>query len=95
MRVFTEKILPGRWDNVRLPTDKEFRGTMMAAIPIEEASAKTRVGPPVDDDEDYELPVWAGVIPLHQTAGRPIPDPRLAPGIEFPPYLRSLLEPGT
>ena len=92
MRVFTEKILPGRWNDARLPSDKEFRATMMLAIPIDEASAKIRTGPPTDEEEDYDLDVWAGVIPYAQRPGDPIPDPRLGPGIPFPDYLRSLYE---
>jgi nitroimidazol reductase NimA-like FMN-containing flavoprotein (pyridoxamine 5'-phosphate oxidase superfamily) len=92
MRVFTNKILPGRWDDARLPSDKESRSTMMLAIPIEEASAKVRTGPPTDEDEDYDLDVWAGVIPYRSVPGDPIPDPQLADGIEFPDYLRSLYE---
>jgi nitroimidazol reductase NimA-like FMN-containing flavoprotein (pyridoxamine 5'-phosphate oxidase superfamily) len=92
MRVFTEKILPGRWDDARLPSDKEFRATMMLAIPIDEASAKVRNGPPSDEEEDYGLEVWAGVIPYSLIPGDPIPDPRLAEGIPFPDYLRALYE---
>ena len=88
MRVFTEKILPGRWDDVRQPSEKEFKGTLMLRIPIEAASAKIRSGPPVDEDEDYGLPVWAGVIPLHITPGPPIPAPELDRGILYPEYLR-------
>jgi nitroimidazol reductase NimA-like FMN-containing flavoprotein (pyridoxamine 5'-phosphate oxidase superfamily) len=95
MRVFTEKILPGRWDDARQPTDREVRATMMAAVPITETSAKIRTGPPVDEVEDYGLEVWAGEIPLEVTAGRPVPDPRLAAGIEFPAYLQHLLADAT
>lgn len=88
MRVFTEKILPGRWDDARRPSDKEFKGTLMVAMPIAAASAKIRRGPPADDEEDLHLPVWAGVIPLQNTPGAPIPAPDLDPGISYPGYLQ-------
>ncbi len=86
-RVLTEHVTPGRWDDSRRPNDKEERATLVAAIAITEASAKVRTGPPEDDDEDYELPLWAGVIPLAVTAGEPIPDPRLRKGVSLPEYL--------
>jgi len=92
MRVFTEKILPGRWDDARLPTDKEFRGTLMVSVPIDMASAKTRVGPPVDDDEDMDMDIWAGVIPYRLAPGTPIPDPDMQSDTPFPSYLRHLLD---
>jgi nitroimidazol reductase NimA-like FMN-containing flavoprotein (pyridoxamine 5'-phosphate oxidase superfamily) len=85
LRVITEHVLAGRWDEVRHPNDKELRGTTVLSLPIEEASVKVRVGPPVDDDEDYALPVWAGVLPLTSEVGMPIPEPRLAPGIDVSP----------
>jgi hypothetical protein len=74
--------VPGRWDEVRPPTGQELKGTRVLALDLGEASAKVRSGPPVDDDEDYELDVWAGVIPLRMEAGPLTPDPKLAPGIE-------------
>jgi nitroimidazol reductase NimA-like FMN-containing flavoprotein (pyridoxamine 5'-phosphate oxidase superfamily) len=80
LEAFTEKMVPGRWDEVRAPTRKELRGTRVLAIALDEASAKVRTGPPVDDDEDYELDVWAGVIPMRLTADEPVADPRLPPG---------------
>jgi len=92
MRVFTDKILPGRWEEARLPTEKEFRGTLMVAVPIDTASAKVRTGPPSDDDEDTGIPIWAGVIPYALRAGDPIPAPDLADGVEFPDYLRHLID---
>lgn len=81
MRVLTEHLLPGRWDAVRQPTSAELAGTLVLAVPLAEASAKIRTGPPVDDEPDYALDVWAGELPLALTAGEPVPDPRLAPGI--------------
>ncbi|HEX2025239.1 MAG TPA: pyridoxamine 5'-phosphate oxidase family protein [Actinomycetota bacterium] len=74
LRVITEHLAPGRWDRLRPPLDKELRATSVLAVPIEEASAKVRTGPPKDDPEDLDEPVWAGVVPLHLTAGAPIPD---------------------
>jgi nitroimidazol reductase NimA-like FMN-containing flavoprotein (pyridoxamine 5'-phosphate oxidase superfamily) len=81
LEAFTEKLVPGRWGEVRPPSRKELKGTRALAMDLDEASAKVRTGPPVDDDEDYELDVWAGVIPLHLAAGPPVPDPKLAAGI--------------
>ncbi len=91
MRVFTGKILPGRWGEARVPSDREFNGTLMLGIPIDAASAKLRTGPPADEPEDVDLPVWAGVIPYSLRPGRPVPAPDLGPGIPFPEMLRPLL----
>ncbi len=82
-----ERLVPGRWRDVRPPSAKELKATALVALPIEEASAKTRTGQPVDDDEDRALPAWAGVIPLSLSAGEPQPDPLLAPGTELPGYV--------
>lgn len=82
LEAFTEKLLPGRWDEVRQPTGPELKGTQVIALDLAEASAKVRDGGPLDDEEDYALDVWAGVIPLEQRAGAPVPDDRLRPGIE-------------
>ncbi len=89
-----EHIVPGRWPDVRAPTDNELKATAVLAIPIEEVSAKVRVGGPVDDEEDYALPAWAGVIPLRMTAGEPLPDPRLAEGTPVPAYVSAYRRPG-
>ena len=78
----SENIIKDRWDEVRAPSAKELKGTSVLSLHIEEASAKVRTGPPVDDKEDYSLPVWAGVIPLQTTVGDLIPDDLLAAGIE-------------
>ncbi|MGE0771481.1 MAG: pyridoxamine 5'-phosphate oxidase family protein [Cyclobacteriaceae bacterium] len=88
LEAFTEKMCKGRWSDVRKPTEGEWKATMALAFNIEEASAKVRVGPPKDDEEDYTLPVWAGVVPLKLTAGVPVPDPVLAETIPLPPYLK-------
>ncbi len=82
----SEHFIKGRWNDVREPTESELRQTSVLVLPLEEASAKVRTGPPLDDDEDYELPIWAGVIPLRLAASAPIPDPRLIDGVEVPEY---------
>lgn len=84
----TEHVAPGRWADSRQPTDKEFRATLVVAVPIGDASAKVRTGPPADDEDDYGLPIWAGVVPLRTVAGSPVADPRLADGVPVPNYLR-------
>ena len=88
-----EHIVPGRWDSVRPPTENELKATAVAALAIDEASAKVRTGPPVDDEEDYALAAWAGTIPLVTSAGQAVPDPRLAPGIEPPDHVRDYARP--
>src|SRR5215470_2763297 len=89
LRLFTEHIMKGRWDEIRWPTDQEMKGTTVLALQLEEVSAKVRTGGPVDDEEDYALPVWAGVLPLPVGVGNPIPDARLSPGTEIPLYLKT------
>ena len=74
LRAFTNHIVPGRWDELRPVTDQELAATSVLALPIEEASAKVRTGPPKDDDEDLDWPVWAGVVPLNLAAGEAAPD---------------------
>ncbi len=83
---FSEHVIPGRWDEVRVPYEQELKATTVLSLPLVEVSAKVRSGPPLDDEEDYALNVWAGVIPLQVVAGEPISDPRLPEGIEPPPY---------
>ena len=87
LHAFTDHIVHDRWQDVRPPTDSELRATTVLKIPLEEVSAKVRTGPPLDDEEDYALSVWAGVVPLTVTAGVPIDDERLN-GIEAPDYVR-------
>ena len=82
----SEHIIRGRWKEVREPNDAELQKTTVLSLPITEASAKIRTGPPLDDEEDYSLPVWAGVIPLRLIADEPISDPRLPANIEAPGY---------
>jgi nitroimidazol reductase NimA-like FMN-containing flavoprotein (pyridoxamine 5'-phosphate oxidase superfamily) len=88
LRCFSEHVMRGRWEEVRPPSKAELNGTNVLRLPLEEASAKVRTGPPVDDEEDYELRVWAGVLPLETVAGEPVPDPRLPAEIEAPAYAR-------
>jgi nitroimidazol reductase NimA-like FMN-containing flavoprotein (pyridoxamine 5'-phosphate oxidase superfamily) len=76
LRALSEHMIPGRWDDVRQPNERELQLTTVLSVSLAEASAKVRTGPPLDDEEDYELPVWAGLIPLHLVAGTPIKDPR-------------------
>lgn len=80
----SEHMIPGRWEEVREPTEAELKQTTVLALPIDEASAKIRTGPPLDDEEDYAMNVWAGVLPLRLTTAEPIADPRLPNGIEIP-----------
>ena len=88
LRVISEQILKGRWDEIRGPSRKELRATTVLRLPVDEASAKVRTGPPMDDEADYALPVWAGVLPLSMRAGPPEPDPRLPADTPLPSYLR-------
>ena len=83
---FSEHVIRGRWDDVREPTEQELKATTVLTIPLKEVSAKVRTGPPLDDEEDYELPIWAGVVPLRLVADRPIADPRLPAEIPVPEY---------
>ena len=88
LRAFTEHVMPGRWEEIRQPSEKELQATTVLAIPLEEVSAKVRTGPPIDDEEDYMLPVWAGVLPLDLAPRPPLADDRLPQGIAVPEYLR-------
>jgi nitroimidazol reductase NimA-like FMN-containing flavoprotein (pyridoxamine 5'-phosphate oxidase superfamily) len=83
---FSEQVIPGRWNEVREPTEQELKATTVLALPLLEVSAKVRTGPPIDDEEDYALNVWAGVLPLKLVAGEPTSDPRLPESIEPPAY---------
>jgi nitroimidazol reductase NimA-like FMN-containing flavoprotein (pyridoxamine 5'-phosphate oxidase superfamily) len=91
LEALVEKLVPGRWGDARVPTEKELRATALLRIPLGEASAKIRTGPPIDDAPDLELPVWAGVVGLRTIATEPEPDPLLAAGIEPPAYLGEML----
>jgi uncharacterized protein len=86
LHALSEHILPRRWDDSRHPNEKELKATSVLRIPITEFSAKVRTGPPIDDEEDYSFPTWAGVLPLHLKTGSPIADERCQR--ELPTYLQ-------
>jgi nitroimidazol reductase NimA-like FMN-containing flavoprotein (pyridoxamine 5'-phosphate oxidase superfamily)/GNAT superfamily N-acetyltransferase len=88
LRAISEHIMPGRWADVRKPSKSELKKTLVLRLPLAEASAKIRRGPPVDEEADYSLRVWAGEVPLSFGAGEPVADPRLLPGVEAPGYIR-------
>jgi hypothetical protein len=94
LEAVVEHIAPGRWAEARRPTENELKATAVLALPIEEASAKIRTGQPVDDEPDYELPVWAGVIPIASEAHAAIPDPRMPAGIGVPAIAERYRRPG-
>ena len=85
---FTNHIVPGRWDDVRQPYEQELKSTTVLALPLDEVSAKVRTGGPIDDEEDYSFPTWAGVVPLEMKTGEPIDDARLVLGQTVPEYAR-------
>jgi nitroimidazol reductase NimA-like FMN-containing flavoprotein (pyridoxamine 5'-phosphate oxidase superfamily) len=87
LRAITEHLIPGRWDEARLPNRKEMNATSVVTVQIDEASAKIRSGPPVDDEEDYALPVWAGMLPLEERALTPVRDERMLEDLPLPAYI--------
>jgi nitroimidazol reductase NimA-like FMN-containing flavoprotein (pyridoxamine 5'-phosphate oxidase superfamily) len=87
LEAVVEHVVPGRWPEVRPPSDNELKATTVLEMTIEEASAKVRTGPPVDDEEDYALEAWAGVVPLRSVAGAPQPDERMPAHIAVPSYV--------
>src|ERR1700736_4180811 len=89
LQLLSEHILPGRWDDARQPNERELKQTSVLRVPIEEFLAKVRVGPPIDDEEDYSFRTWAGVVPLEMVAGTPIDDVRLDPAQEVQAYAKS------
>jgi len=93
MRDFVEYVIRGRWATVRLPTEQELKGTMVVSVPLVEASAKVRTGFAVNDDEDYAVPAWTGVIPMKWRAEAPIRDPRGNPSIAPPPNIQHYSRP--
>jgi uncharacterized protein len=88
LRVISEHLLKGRWADVREPSEKELKATSVLEFTIDEASAKIRSGPPLDDEEDYELPIWAGIVPMQLTRGTPVSDGRVRVGVEVPRYVQ-------
>ena len=89
LRLFTEHVMKGRWDEVRQPNEQELKATAVLALPLEEVSAKVRTGGPVDDEEDYALPVWAGVLPLETVAKAPVADAQRKNDPAMPEYLKN------
>jgi nitroimidazol reductase NimA-like FMN-containing flavoprotein (pyridoxamine 5'-phosphate oxidase superfamily) len=87
LEAFTEHVIPGRWAEIRWPTELELKATTVLRLPIEEASAKVRTGGPIDDEEDYDTDVWAGVLPISLVASTPIRDAKLKSNIEIPEYV--------
>lgn len=93
LRAIVEHVVPHRWDDVRWPNEQELKATSVLRLPLEEVSAKIRTGPPIDDEEDYRSPCWAGELPLRLTPQPPIADPRLTPGANAPTYVRDYRRP--
>jgi nitroimidazol reductase NimA-like FMN-containing flavoprotein (pyridoxamine 5'-phosphate oxidase superfamily) len=91
LSAFTEKLIPGRWSDVRAPNELELRATSVLRLPLDEASAKVRTGGPLDDEPDYDLPIWAGTVGLRLIAEEPQPDERLLAGVERPAYVSALI----
>ncbi len=89
LTALSEHIIRGRWKEVREPNEAELQQTTVLTMPIDEASAKIRTGPPLDDEEDYALPIWAGVLPLQLSIGEPLPDPRLPENMDVPECVRN------
>lgn len=88
LQAIAEHILRGRWADARQPTEKELKATLVMRLPIQEFSAKVRTGPPIDDEEDYSFPTWAGVVPLEMMSREPIRDERCDPALPVPAYAR-------
>ncbi|WP_238119155.1 MULTISPECIES: pyridoxamine 5'-phosphate oxidase family protein [unclassified Xanthobacter] len=86
---FVDGFIPGQWDRLRPVTEQELKATTLMSLPITEASAKVRTGPPEDEAADYAFPVWAGVVPVRMAIDAPVPDPRNLPGVEMPPEVRA------
>jgi nitroimidazol reductase NimA-like FMN-containing flavoprotein (pyridoxamine 5'-phosphate oxidase superfamily) len=89
LRIFTEQVMKGRWDDVRQPTEQELKGTTVLSVALDEVSAKIRTGGPVDEEEDYALPVWAGVVPLQTIVKTPEPDALRKNDLPVPEYLKN------
>ncbi len=89
LRAFTEHIIPERWTEVRQPSRQELQGTLVLSLPLTEASAKVRTGPPMDDEADQDLPVWAGVLPLKLVTGEAKADENLQPNVIVPDYVKN------
>ena len=92
LKIVSDHMMPGRWEDVRQPSKKELKATMVLQVAIDEASAKVRTGDPGDDKEDYELDIWAGVLPLHHKFGNLIPDTLLKEGVQVPAHLAKFVK---
>jgi nitroimidazol reductase NimA-like FMN-containing flavoprotein (pyridoxamine 5'-phosphate oxidase superfamily) len=90
LKTFVDTLFPGRWDILRPMNAQEFKATTVMSLPLSEASAKVRTGPPKDDEEDYALPIWAGVLPIRMQPGMPVPDPRNLQGLTPPGHVTGL-----
>ena len=90
-KAMSNHLLPGRWEDVRQPNEREINSTAVVAVKIDEASAKMRTGPPLDDEEDYKLAVWAGVLPVLKGFNNPVRDPKLKSSISLPGYIKNHL----
>jgi uncharacterized protein len=89
LEVITDHLIPGRWAAARHPTKKEMAATAVLSLPLTESSVKIRTGMPLDEGEDLNSDLWAGVLPVAMTFGAPVPDPRLRAGVEMPPHIRN------
>ncbi len=92
LEVFVDRLVPGRGEQLRPTTEAEIRQTAVLRLPLEHASTKIRTGPPVDEEDDYDWPVWAGVLPVSTSIGRPQADPRMGPAIDEPDNVRALAD---
>jgi hypothetical protein len=90
LKDFSERLTPGRWAELRPATKQELKATTVLSLHLEEVSAKVRTGPPSDDEADYALGIWAGVVPVRSVVGTAQDDPRLQPGIAKPAYLKAV-----
>lgn len=87
LRALSEHMIPGRWDYVREPNERELQQTTVLSVPLKEASAKIRTGQPIDDEDDYDLPIWAGILPLRLSTGTPVADPLLRMDLDIPAHV--------
>lgn len=95
LKAIVDHVAPNRWPDVRWPTEQELKATSVLRLPLEEVSAKIRTGPPLDDEEDYQLPCWAGEVPLRLTPQPPVADPRLLPEVDTPSYAHTYRRPSS
>ncbi len=89
LKAMIEGLYPGRWDMLRAMNEQELKATTVLSMPIDEAAAKVRTGPPIDDEEDYGLPIWAGVLPITMQVGAPFSDPRVMDGVKVPAHAKT------